>query len=162
MRRYMRLVVFGLLCSSALLAGCQSSPKGLTAEQVAVLEQQGFQWTDAGWELGLSGKVLFETDSEEVSTSSQVRISELTRALLGVGIDQLSLEGHTDNVGSPSYNQQLSLRRAQAVAGVMQGAGMLAEKITVRGLGMSKPIADNASAEGRSENRRVAIIVSAL
>lgn len=161
MHRYLRLVFFGLLCSTALLAGCQSSSKGLSAAQVAVLKQHGFQWTDAGWELGLSGKVLFDTDSEVVSSSSQARVTDLIHALLGVGIDQLSLEGHTDNVGSPSYNRQLSLRRAQAVAGVIQAAGLQANKVEVRGLGMSKPIADNSSAEGRSENRRVAIIVSA-
>lgn len=160
MRRYMRLVVFGLLCASTLLAGCQSSPKGLSAEQVAVLKQHGFQWTDSGWELGLSGKVLFDTDSQEVSSNSQTQLGTITRALLNVGIDQVSLEGHTDNVGSASYNQQLSLLRAQAVAGVMQAAGMQPEKIETRGMGQSKPIADNATAEGRSENRRVAIIVS--
>lgn len=162
MRRFMRMVFFGLLCSATLLAGCQSSPKGLNAAQVAVLKEHGFQWTEAGWELGLSGKVLFGTDSEVVSDSSQARITELTHALLGVGIDQLSLEGHTDNVGSPAYNRQLSLRRAQAVAEVMLAAGMQTEKVEIRGLGMSKPIADNSTAEGRSENRRVAIIVSAL
>lgn len=160
MRTFLRFVLIGLL-GATLLAGCQSSPKGLSAEQVAVLKQHGFQWTDQGWELGLSGKVLFDTDSEVVSSTSSEQLRNITQALLGVGINQLSLEGHTDNVGQPAYNQQLSLRRAQAVAGVMQDAGMDAGLIQTRGMGQSKPIADNATAEGRSENRRVAIIVSA-
>jgi len=113
-----------------------------------------------GWELGLSGKVLFDTDSEIVSSASTAQLTQITQALLGVGIQQVRLEGHTDNVGQPAYNQQLSLRRAQTVAAVMQGAGMDAQLIATQGMGQSKPIADNNTAEGRSENRRVAIIVS--
>jgi outer membrane protein OmpA-like peptidoglycan-associated protein len=95
-----------------------------------------------------------------VSSASTTQLTQLTQALLGVGIEHVRLEGHTDNVGQPGYNQQLSLRRAQAVAAVIQGAGMTAERIAAHGLGQSKPIADNRTAEGRSENRRVSIIVS--
>jgi outer membrane protein OmpA-like peptidoglycan-associated protein len=148
------------MLGAALLSGCQSTPKGLSAEQVALLKSHGFQWTDEGWELGLSGKVLFDTDSEVVSGTSAEQLTKITQALLGVGIQQVRLEGHTDNVGQPAYNQQLSLRRAQKVAAVMQAAGMDANLIASHGLGQSKPIADNATAEGRSENRRVSIIVS--
>jgi outer membrane protein OmpA-like peptidoglycan-associated protein len=148
------------MLGAALLSGCQSTPKGLSAEQVALLKSHGFQWTDEGWELGLSGKVLFDTDSEVVSGTSAEQLTKITQALLDVGIQQVRLEGHTDNVGQPAYNQQLSLRRAQKVAAVMQAAGMDANLIASHGLGQSKPIADNATAEGRSENRRVSIIVS--
>jgi outer membrane protein OmpA-like peptidoglycan-associated protein len=148
------------MLGAALLSGCQSTPKGLSAEQVALLKSHGFQWTDEGWELGLSGKVLFDTDSEVVSGTSAEQLTKITQALLGVGIQQVRLEGHTDNVGQPAYNQALSLRRAQTVATVMQSAGMDANLIASHGLGQSKPIADNATAEGRSENRRVSIIVS--
>jgi outer membrane protein OmpA-like peptidoglycan-associated protein len=148
------------MLGAALLSGCQSTPKGLSAEQVALLKSHGFQWTDEGWELGLSGKVLFDTDSEVVSGTSAEQLTKITQALLGVGIQQVRLEGHTDNVGQPAYNQQLSLRRAQKVAAVMQAAGMDANLIASHGLGQSKPIADNSTAEARSENRRVSIIVS--
>lgn len=159
MRSLLRVLLITML-GAALLSGCQSTPKGLSAEQVALLKSHGFQWTDEGWELGLSGKVLFDTDSEVVSGTSAEQLTKITQALLGVGIQQVRLEGHTDNVGQPAYNQQLSLRRAQKVAAVMQAAGMDANLIASHGLGQSKPIADNATAEGRSENRRVSIIVS--
>lgn len=159
MRSLLRVLLITML-GAALLSGCQSTPKGLSAEQIAVLKSHGFQWTDEGWELGLSGKVLFDTDSEVVSSISAEQLSKITQALLGVGIQQVRLEGHTDNVGQPAYNQALSLRRAQTVATVMQSAGMDANLIASHGLGQSKPIADNATAEGRSENRRVSIIVS--
>jgi len=159
LRSLLRVLLITML-GAALLSGCQSTPKGLSAEQIAVLKSHGFQWTDEGWELGLSGKVLFDTDSEVVSSISAEQLSKITQALLGVGIQQVRLEGHTDNVGQPAYNQALSLRRAQTVATVMQSAGMDANLIASHGLGQSKPIADNATAEGRSENRRVSIIVS--
>ncbi len=116
--------------------------------------------TDEGWELGLSGKVLFDTDSEVVSGTSAEQLTKITQALLGVGIQQVRLEGHTDNVGQPAYNQQLSLRRAQKVAAVMQAAGMSQNLIATQGMGQSRPITDNSTAEARSENRRVSIIVS--
>jgi len=159
LRSLLRVLLITML-GAALLSGCQSTPKGLSAEQVALLKSHGFQWTDEGWELGLSGKVLFDTDSEVVSGTSTEQLTKITQALLGVGIQQVRLEGHTDNVGQPAYNQALSLRRAQTVATVMQSAGMDANLIASHGLGQSKPIADNATAEGRSENRRVSIIVS--
>jgi OOP family OmpA-OmpF porin len=63
---------------------------------------------------------------------------------------RVSVEGHTDAIGSDAYNQKLSLRRAETV----RDAG----RITVKGWGKTRPIADNKSAEGRAENRRVEII----
>lgn len=106
MRSLLRLIFISVL-GVALLSGCQSTPKGLSAEQVALLKSHGFQWTEDGWELGLSGKVLFDTDSEVVSSASTAQLTKITQALLGVGIQQVRLEGHTDNVGQPAYNEQL-------------------------------------------------------
>ncbi|TBU92009.1 OmpA family protein [Stutzerimonas kirkiae] len=145
-----------------LLSGCQSTPPtGLSAEQIAVLKQQGFVWTEDGWEFGLQGKVLFDTDSEHLSHDSQQLIARITNALTGVGIDDIILEGHTDDQGRPSYNEQLSRRRAQTVADAMIGNGMREQAIQIRAMGQSKPIASNQTAAGRSENRRVVIIVGA-
>lgn len=150
------------LFAALLLSACQSTPnEGLSAEQVAVLKAKGFKWTDDGWAFDLAGKVLFESDSEEVSSGSRALIADITRALLGVGLTEVALEGHTDNQGSDAYNQQLSLRRAQTVADVMLANGMQSRDITLRAMGQSRPIADNGTAAGRSENRRVAIIVGA-
>jgi outer membrane protein OmpA-like peptidoglycan-associated protein len=144
-----------------LLAGCQTAPKGLTPAQVAVLQEEGFKQTDEGWEFGLSDKVLFETDEAVVKDASKENIERLGRRLQSVGLDRLRLDGHTDNTGSNEHNQQLSLRRAQAVADVLIGAGMPAANVQVRGLGSSKPVADNRSAAGRAENRRVAVVIAA-
>ncbi|WP_371857652.1 OmpA family protein [Pseudomonas sp. Irchel 3E19] len=144
------------------LAGCQTAPqKGLTPAQVAVLKQQGFEPTDEGWEFGLSGKVLFGSDVESLNNQSTEIVERIGKALLGVGIERVRVDGHTDASGKESYNQQLSLRRAESVAKVLGTVGMKQENIQLRGLGSSEPVASNDTAAGRTENRRVSIVVSA-
>ena len=71
---------------------------------------------------------------------------------------RVSVEGHTDSVGSVAYNQTLSERRATTVRDYLVSQGIDASRITTRGFGKSKPIASNDTAEGRAENRRVEII----
>ncbi|RON64998.1 hypothetical protein BK671_18030 [Pseudomonas fluorescens] len=151
-----------LLMVTLTLAGCQTAPqKGLTPAQVAVLKQQGFEPTDEGWEFGLSGKVLFGSDVESLNNQSTEIVERIGKALLGVGIERVRVDGHTDASGKESYNQQLSLRRAESVAKVLGTVGMKQENIQLRGLGSSEPVASNDTAAGRTENRRVSIVVSA-
>ncbi|RJT49957.1 OmpA family protein, partial [Escherichia coli] len=83
---------------------------------------------------------------------SRNTLTKIARALLAVDIDKVRLEGHTDNYGDEGYNQKLSERRAESVAAVCREAGMPAANIEGRGLGMSKPVADNKTRAGRSEN----------
>ena len=156
--------LFSTLLLKVILAltGCQTAPqKGLSAAQVAVLKQQGFELTDDGWEFGLSGKVLFGSDVESLNTQSTEIVSRIGKALLGVGIERVRVDGHTDASGKETYNQQLSLRRAKSVANVLGTVGMKQENIQLRGLGSSEPVASNDTAAGRTENRRVSIVVSA-
>jgi outer membrane protein OmpA-like peptidoglycan-associated protein len=144
------------------LSGCQTAPqKGLTAAQIAVLKQQGFELTDEGWAFGLSGKVLFGSDVESLNAQSTEIVERIGKALLGVGIDHVRVDGHTDASGKEAYNQQLSMRRAKSVRNVLTRVGMPEENIQLRGLGSSVPVASNKTASGRTENRRVAIVVSA-
>lgn len=161
--RCLRLLTMTLLVALLGLAGCQSTPpaKGLTAAQIAVLKQQGFQPTDEGWAFGLSGKVLFGSDVETLNQPSQVIVERIGKALLGVGIDRVRVDGHTDASGKAAYNEQLSLGRAQSVAKVLIAVGMLQDNIQMRGLGSGDPVASNDTPEGRTENRRVSIVVSA-
>ncbi|WP_244507219.1 OmpA family protein [Pseudomonas panipatensis] len=151
------------LMFSLLLAGCQTAApqKGLSAAQIQVLKQNGFHLNDEGWELGLSGKVLFGNNADSINAGSRGDIERIGRELLASGIDKLRLEGHTDSYGDADYNRQLSLRRAQAVAQVLRGVGLREENLQVIGRGMEQPVADNKTAAGRQENRRVSIIVPA-
>jgi len=151
-----------LLIAVLALTGCQTAPqKGLTPAQVAVLKQQGFELTDEGWEFGLSGKVLFGSDVESLNTQSTEIVERIGKALLGVGIERVRVDGHTDASGKETYNQQLSLRRAKSVANVLRTVGMKDENIQLQGLGSKEPVASNDTAAGRTENRRVSIVVSA-
>ena len=156
--------LFSTLMLMAMLAltGCQTAPQnGLTPAQIAVLKQQGFELTDDGWEFGLSGKVLFGSDIESLNKQSTEIVERIGKALLGVGIERVRVDGHTDASGKESYNQQLSLRRAKSVGKVLTTVGMKEENIQLQGLGSREPVASNDTAAGRTENRRVSIVVSA-
>ncbi|MBY8947707.1 OmpA family protein [Pseudomonas sp. SH10-3B] len=157
-----RITFITLLVALLALGGCQTAPpKGLTPAQVAVLQQQGFELTDDGWAFGLSGKVLFGSDVETLNPPSTEIVQRIGKALLGVGIERVRIDGHTDASGKEAYNQQLSLRRAKSVATVLQSVGIKEQNIQLRGLGSSKPVAANDTAAGRTENRRVSIVVIA-
>ncbi|CAN7327816.1 MULTISPECIES: OmpA family protein [Pseudomonas] len=144
------------------MSGCQTAPqKGLTPAQIAVLKQQGFELTDDGWAFGLSGKVLFGSDVENLNPASTEIVERIGKALLGAGIQRVRVDGHTDASGSQAYNEQLSMRRAASVSKVLTAVGMREENVQLRGLGSSKPVASNDTASGRTENRRVAIVVIA-
>ncbi|MBN2975397.1 hypothetical protein BFW88_23235 [Pseudomonas fluorescens] len=157
-----RVMFFTLLVALLALGGCQTPPpKGLTPAQVAVLKQQGFELTDEGWAFGLSGKVLFGSDVETLNPPSTEIVQRIGKALLGVGIERVRVDGHTDASGKEIYNQQLSLRRAKSVATVLVGVGMKEQNVQLRGLGSGEPVASNDTAAGRTENRRVSIVVIA-
>lgn len=151
-----------LLLAALAMTGCQTAPqKGLTPAQITVLKQQGFELTDDGWAFGLSGKVLFGSDVENLNPASTEIVERIGKALLGAGIQRVRIDGHTDASGSQAYNEQLSMRRAASVSKVLTGVGMREENVQLRGLGSSKPVASNDTASGRTENRRVAIVVIA-
>ena len=161
-QRYLQFFSVALLLATLTLTGCQTAPpKGLTPAQVAVLKQQGFELTDEGWAFGLSGKVLFGSDVEKLNKPSTEIVERIGKALTGVGIERVRVDGHTDASGKESYNQQLSLRRAKSVGKVLVAVGMKEENVQLRGLGSSEPVAPNTTVAGRTENRRVSIVVIA-
>ena len=154
----MKTGLIGLLLS--VLAGCQSAPRGLTAEQIGVLKEQGFRLTDEGWTLDFSNRVLFANDSETLNPDTRVLVEKLGMTLLGVGLNKARIDGHTDSNGPEAYNDQLSLKRAKSVADVLVSVGMQPANLDIRGRGERDPVADNKTAAGRAENRRVGIIIS--
>ncbi|MFJ7008424.1 OmpA family protein [Pseudomonas putida] len=157
----LRFPLWALLLAVLALTGCQSAPpKGLTPEQIAVLKREGFTPTDEGWAYDLSGKVLFGSDLDGLNGPSQAIVERIGKALLGVGIQGVRVDGHADSSGKAAYNQQLSERRAQSVTRALVGVGMQAQNIQSRGLGSSQPVADNRTSAGRTENRRVSIVVA--
>ncbi|MFK0093103.1 OmpA family protein [Pseudomonas sp. NPDC090592] len=161
MMQALRFPLWALLLALLALTGCQTAPpKGLTPEQIAVLKREGFTPTDEGWAYDLSGKVLFGSDLDSLNGQSQAIVERIGKALLGVGIRGVRVDGHADASGKAAYNQQLSERRAQSVTKALVGVGMLAQNIQSRGLGSTQPVADNRTSAGRTENRRVSIVVA--
>lgn len=162
-RRFFTRGVCVLGCA-LLLAACQTKPlpthAGLTAAQVEALQQEGFRIVDDGMQLDLSGRLLFALNSSSPSDEIKTVVSKMTTVLLTVGVNRVRLDGHTDNLGNDQYNLDLSEKRAQAVAAAMEESGFKQEWIQVRGLGATRPVADNDTEEGRATNRRVSVIVS--
>ena len=114
---------------------------------------------ERGLVITLSGSVLFRSAESTLLSSAQVKLDQVANALLDVRARNLIVEGHTDSQVSESYNQGLSQRRADAVRDYLVQKGYPADRIQARGMGEGHPIADNASPEGRANNRRVEIII---
>jgi outer membrane protein OmpA-like peptidoglycan-associated protein len=112
-----------------------------------------------GLVITLSGSVLFASNKSALLPAAQNRLNQVADALLATKERKLTVEGHTDSQGSSSYNQQLSQQRADAVRSYIISRGYPSDLIQAQGIGKDRPIADNASAEGRANNRRVEIIV---
>ena len=100
-------------------------------------------------------KVEFPFNSVEISQEYKAEISKLADFLKQHPDLKLVIEGHTDNIGSEQYNQQLSEARAKAVALSLVEQGVETERLNAVGFGLTRPIADNGTIEGRSRNRRV-------
>ena len=161
-QRYFQFFGLSVLFVMLTLSGCQTAPqKGLTPAQIAVLKQQGFELTEEGWAFGLSGKVLFGSDLEVLNAQSREIVERIGKALLAVDIQRVRVDGHTDASGQEAYNEQLSVRRANSVVNVLTQVGMRPENIQVRGLGSREPVVSNKTRAGRTENRRVSIVVIA-
>lgn len=155
-----RLACLAAVLAAAALLGACATPSPVDPRAQA-MQSMGFRATDAGWEFSLTGKLLFDTDSDALDAQSRSTANRLGRELGMLGVEQVRVEGHTDNLGSAHYNHALSLRRAQAVASAMAKAGLHEAEIEVQGLGASHPVSDNATPERRLQNRRVSVIVPA-
>lgn len=157
----LRFPLLALLLAVLALTGCQTvPPSGLSPEQIAVLKREGFTPSDEGWAFDLSGKVLFGSDLDRLNGQSQAIVERIGKALLSVDIQHVRVDGHADASGKVAYNQQLSERRAQSVAQALISVGMQPRNIQTRGLGSTQPVADNRTSAGRTENRRVSIVVA--
>jgi len=107
----------------------------------------------------LSGSVLFATGKYELLPIARDKLDEVAKALTDQGYKSIVVEGHTDSKGRAVDNDTLSLQRAESVRTYLVSRGIPSDKISAKGLGSARPVADNATAEGRANNRRVELIV---
>ncbi len=109
--------------------------------------------------LSLPQDILFATDSFAVRSDLQRELRTIAGNLQAYPNSTVQVVGHTDNTGEAGYNQTLSLRRANAVAGVLIDAGVPSGRIVPQGRGEDQPVASNLTPEGRAANRRVEIVI---
>jgi OmpA-OmpF porin, OOP family len=110
--------------------------------------------------LSLSTDALFNFDKADLRPDAKAELDSLLERMRASNVDEISLVGHTDSIGTDAYNQKLSERRADAVKAYLVSQGMPAEKIHTEGRGEREPVADNKTKEGRQENRRVDVAVA--
>lgn len=109
----------------------------------------------------LTSDILFDTNSADLRSASRTTLRDLANNFASYPENEISVEGHTDSVGTNAYNQKLSERRAASVADYLIDQGVAAGKITVYGFGEERAKESNATAEGRQLNRRVEIHIRA-
>jgi len=107
----------------------------------------------------MPGNITFETDSYNLRSSFYPVLNSVGDVLAKYGDTTLRVSGHTDNTGSRQYNQTLSERRASSVADYLATRQVDRSRMLVQGMGFDQPIADNGSAAGRAQNRRVELYV---
>ena len=115
--------------------------------------------TDRGLVLTL-GDTLFATGKSEIKSGATVNLDRLSDFLTEYPNRTASIEGFTDSTGSEDSNQMLSERRADAVKRYLVGRGVQPARLTSSGRGENAPVADNESATGRQQNRRVEVVIS--
>lgn len=115
--------------------------------------------TDRGLVITL-GDVLFKFNRAEVKSSAQTRMAQLADFLRHYPDRRVSIEGHTDNIGTAAYNNELSQRRAEAIRSQLIGLGIASERISTVGYGKDFPVASNDTDTNRAINRRVEVVIS--
>lgn len=111
---------------------------------------------DAGGRVALY--INFDIDKAALRPDAQPIVAEINKLLNGDPGLKLSIEGHTDNTGTAAHNQELSAARARSVLGALVGLGVDPARLQSKGFGQDKPLADNATEDGRAKNRRVELV----
>jgi outer membrane protein OmpA-like peptidoglycan-associated protein len=105
----------------------------------------------------MPGNITFASDQSAIRSDFFRTLNSVASVLEEYDQTRVLVEGHTDSTGSDEYNDQLSVRRAEAVGNYLVGQGIMPARIDARGYGERQPIMDNSSESGRAANRRVEI-----
>lgn len=117
-------------------------------DMYAALQKDGFIALD----------IHFDTGKATIKPDSQDLVAQIAELLKGNPSLKVSLEGHTDNTGTPAGNKQLSKDRAKAVVAAVAAKGVASARMVAVGWGQEKPVADNRTENGRAKNRRVEVV----
>jgi len=131
------------------------------ADLLARLQQieQSVRVEPRGIILTLPGSVYFDSGHSDVKPRSRERLARIGQALAGASDRKILVEGHTDSTGLAKSNMKLSELRAESVKNILVENAVSGDRIETHGYGSTKPVASNSTPEGRSQNRRVEIVV---
>ncbi|MGO4381655.1 outer membrane protein OmpA [Pseudoduganella sp. RAF53_2] len=124
------------------------APAPVVAAPVATSEKVSF-----------AADAFFDFDKAVLKPEGKAKLDDLSSKLGGINLEVIIAVGHTDSVGTDAYNDKLSLRRAEAVKSYLLSKGIEANRVYTEGKGEKQPVADNKTAAGRAQNRRVEIEV---
>lgn len=136
------------------------------AEELAALENAQVETiTDknglAGIKVTFNSGILFPLNGIQLSDASRKELKEFAQKMSDLQDTDITIYGHTDNTGTAEVNERISRQRAEAVQSYLQSCGIASSRLSSQGLSYTDPVADNATAEGRAQNRRVEIYISA-
>lgn len=152
--RPLRLQNLALLAAACSLAACVSTePVQKRDDDISITQ------TARGVEIRSSDKILFNTGEAELKPEANAFLNQVAETLQKAPTRQVLIEGHTDSSGSLELNQELSELRALMVAKALVDRGVARARISAKGYGPSKPIASNATQEGKQANRRTDIVI---
>ncbi|MCC9166692.1 OmpA family protein [Pontibacter harenae] len=125
------------------------------------LENATVERVGEGIKITFDSGILFQTNSAELQPAAKTEISQFAETLKKYPDTNILIEGHTDNTGTRELNQRLSERRAQSVADYAASLGVERSRLTTQGYAFDQPVADNSTAAGRQQNRRVEVAIFA-
>jgi OmpA-OmpF porin, OOP family len=134
---------------------CPAKPAAQVKPQPKPVERAMIQ-EKAPEKVSIALEIVFDTAKADIKPRYDAKIKEVADFMTKYPKTTAIIEGHTDNVGSDESNLRLSTRRAESVRNyLIQKFGIAPERLTAKGYGSSRPVADNATAEGRQKNRRI-------
>lgn len=113
-------------------------------------------------QLIMPGNITFASDSADIASNFYTPLNNLAASFRQYNQNSIEVVGHTDSTGSRTYNLGLSQLRAQSVANYLMAQGVDASRLSTRGAGPDQPVANNATADGRAQNRRVEVTLRPL
>ncbi|MEA2604109.1 MAG: OmpA-OmpF porin, family [Acidobacteriota bacterium] len=156
-------IVPEVLRISGLEVGVAGAGSGIVATVQEVHQaMQALGATESAIEVkvDLPADVLFDFDKADVRADAADALGRLATVIRGYPTGRVNIEGHTDSKGDDAYNQRLSERRAASVKRwLVERDGIAADRLTTRGAGESRPVADNSTEAGRQKNRRVEVVI---
>ena len=127
------------------------------ASVTTVTDNNGF----TGIQVTFDSGILFDTNKADLKAPAKNALTNFATSLRNDPNTNVQIFGHTDNTGSREVNERLSLKRANAVKTYLQNSGVAGSHMEATGLAYDYPVADNSTAEGRAQNRRVEVYITA-